>query len=70
VTSGQRTALLGHGGPITAALWSADGEVITGSLDGTVRYWDVADGFTRPLSGTTRGDDVGDLIAEARLRFS
>lgn len=55
---------------MTAALWLPDGTVITGSLDRTVRYWDVADGFTRPLSGTARGDDVGDLITEARLRIS
>ncbi|NKE62888.1 hypothetical protein FXN61_41670 [Lentzea sp. PSKA42] len=69
-TSGQRTALLGHSGPVTAALWLPDGTVITGSLDRTVRYWDVADGFTRPLSGTAHGNDVADLIAEARLRIS
>ncbi|MCP2201918.1 nSTAND1 domain-containing NTPase [Lentzea flava] len=70
VTSGQRTALLGHGDAVTAALWLPDGTVVTGSRDRTVRYWDVSDGFTRPLSGTARGDDVGDLITEARLRIS
>lgn len=63
-TGGQRTALIGHGGAVTAALWSPDGTAITGSVDRTVRYWDVADGFTRPLSG---GDD---LVAEARKRSS
>ncbi|MGI5505324.1 hypothetical protein [Lentzea sp. CA-135723] len=63
-TGGQRTALIGHDDSVTAALWSPFGAAVTGSLDGTVRYWNVSDGFRHPLSG---GEDP---LWEARLRLS
>ncbi|MGW6931905.1 nSTAND1 domain-containing NTPase [Lentzea sp. NPDC054927] len=67
-TGGQRTALIGHTGRVTAALWSTEGLAVTGSADHTVRYWDTSDGFAHPLSCT--GQDVADLIEEARMRIS
>ncbi len=68
VTGAQLTALIGHGGSVTAALWSPDGRVITGSVDRTIRFWDISDGSDHPLSGSPNGTDVADLIVEARLR--
>lgn len=69
-TGGQRTALIAHSGPVTAALWAPTGAAITGSEDSTVRFWDTSDGFRHPLSGAVSGTGAEALIAEARMRIS
>lgn len=69
LTGGLRTTLIGHSSAVTAALWLPDGVVVTGSADRTVRFWDVSDSHTHP-PGIVQGDDVADLVAEARRRFS
>lgn len=69
-TGAQRTALIGHSGPVTAAVWAGSDTVFTGSADNTLREWNVLDGFTHPLSGAATGMEINDLIAEARRRIS
>ena len=46
-------AFNGHDGPITEVVYSPDGSLIaTASLDGTIRFWDAADGSPiRTLTG-------------------
>ncbi|HUQ54481.1 WD40 repeat domain-containing protein, partial [Lentzea sp.] len=68
-TGDQLTVLIGHTGPVNAALWSSEVEVVTGSTDHTVRHWNVSDGFVRPMSGMAANHDVAVLIAEARRRL-
>ncbi|MEU7477492.1 hypothetical protein AB0A63_15995 [Lentzea sp. NPDC042327] len=69
-TGGQRTALIGHSSAVTAALWLPDDVIVTGSSDRTVRFWDIADGRTHPMTGSAVTGDPDDLIAEARRRIS
>ncbi|MFC3893605.1 hypothetical protein ACFOWZ_19185 [Lentzea rhizosphaerae] len=69
-TGAQRTALIGHSGPVTGAVWAGNDTVFTGSTDRTLREWNVLDGFTHPLSGAATGMEIGELISEVRRRIS
>src|SRR5262245_29192431 len=44
--------LSGHEGPILCLAFTADGKLLSGSIDGTVRLWDIMEG--KPLGIVTR----------------
>ncbi|HVK12084.1 MAG TPA: serine/threonine-protein kinase, partial [Gemmataceae bacterium] len=50
VRMGRQQAVLSHVGPVLAAVWTPDGRVMTGGIDGTARVWE-ADGrpFGAPM---------------------
>src|SRR5262245_20398934 len=60
-----RTRLLGHEGPVVAIAYSPDGnQLVSGSMDQTVRFWDAATGtnrvtrrFQKPIQSLTFSPD-------------
>jgi WD40 repeat protein len=49
--------LTGHAGPVTAVAMTPDGkQIVSGSIDGTVRVWDLATGRTVHVLDVTAGD--------------
>jgi len=62
-----RFTLRGHAGAIYALAFSADGRrIISGSLDGTIRYWDRNDGR---LLATIAGTADGKWLAQTEAGF-
>lgn len=66
-TGKLRFTLRGHAGAIYALAFSADGRrIISGSLDGTIRYWDRNDGR---LLATIAGTADGKWLAQTEAGF-
>ncbi|MCX5744440.1 MAG: hypothetical protein NT062_18270, partial [Proteobacteria bacterium] len=41
LATGQHRVLRGHAGAVDRVAWHGDGELVTGSVDGTLRVWAV-----------------------------
>jgi WD40 repeat protein len=50
-TGGVRAPILGHRGQVTAITYATSGELVTGSNDGTLLWWNPASGSSRETVG-------------------